>query len=298
MRIDGIAFASPDGLEDVTRYAYRPAESGPGRGDEELSVEAELPVGGATPAAEVIAELREALEGFFPGAFKLLGEGEATLAGAAGKFLAYCLDGGPGQATVVGKIVVANLGREGEPPGDWVKLAWSGSRDAGSLDAYVDPIVASFSAEADAPATVLPGHERRHAGPWALDVPAHLRGPRNFLWEDEEAELRVELSVLEAGADEPTIELGAAISGGEEVAREDSRLDEGERVDVRVRSDDDPHGESTLILAKRKIELGASDRGGHRWVVLSASAPSPEGPRLTTIVDALLASVRAEEEAR
>jgi hypothetical protein len=126
-----------------------------------------------------------------------------------------------------------------------------------------------------------------------LDVPADLRGPRTFIW--EAAELRIELTVLDDGDPEPVLEPGAAVAGGEVVARAEVALAGGERFDMRVRSDADPNGESTLILAKRRVELTQHPSTPlHRWVVLSSSAPSTEGPRLTEVIDALLASIRAE----
>ncbi|PRP99329.1 hypothetical protein [Enhygromyxa salina] len=293
MRVDGIAFDSPLGLEDGTHHTFSSSSSSAGT-PERLSVEFELPAGGATPAAEVIAEIRDSLSEFFGSSFTLVAEGQTTLAGEPAEFFTYRLDG---QEHIDGKIVIANLSA-GPNPGDWVKLAWEGDRDPSSLDAYLDPIFASFTTQADATPTVLPGHQRHSAGPWVLDVPAQLRGPRTFIWEDIEAELRIELTVLEDGEPEPVLEPGAAVAGGEEVARLERTIDGGARFDFRVRSDNDPNGESTLILAKRKVELTQLPSAPrlYRWVVLSASAPSTEGARLTAIIDTLLASIRAEGE--
>lgn len=285
MRVDGIAFESPAGLEDGTHYNF--SSSAP-HASEQLSVELELPTGGATPAAEVIAEIRQSLREFHAAAFTVVADGRTTLAGEPAQFFTYRLDG---NEQVVGKIVVANL-----DAGDWVKLAWEGDRDPGSLDAYLAPIIASFAPGTGAPTAVLSGHQRHSAGPWVLDVPAHLHGPRNFIWEDIEAELRIELTVLEDGDPEPALEPGAAVAGGEEVARLERAIEGGARFDIRVRSDADPNGESTLILAKRKVELTqlTSAPRLRRWVVLSASAPSTAGARLTSVIDALLGSILAE----
>ena len=295
MRVDGVAFESPAGLEDSTNYSYQARDT-----YEELSVEFELPIGRATAADEVLTEVSEGLEGYFASEYSTVARGDQVFVGQPGKFLQYRLDGGE---QVVSKIVVANTaadGRAGGQRGDWIKLAWSAwptakvSAGAG-VDAVVDPIVASFVPAGQARAPVLPGHVRQQAGDWVLDVPAHLVGPRTFIYEDTEAELRIELSVLDAGAGDPDLDPSLAIAGGEELTRSEHKLADGERLDVRVRSDADPNGDSTLILAKRKIDLVGAQAGEHRWVVLSANGPGSEAARLTRIVDALLLSVRAEE---
>jgi hypothetical protein len=299
MQVDGVAFESPAGLEDSTSYCFA-AESTP----EELTVEFELPVGEGEPAAAVIAESREGLEQFFEAKFAVVAEGSTTLAGEPGQFLTYRV---AGDEKVLSKIVVANVGPPagGAEPGaddparrDWVKIAWGDDRELDAIATYVDPILASFSPADQPPATVLPGHVRQQAGPWVLDLPAHLHGPRTFIFEDPEAELRVELSVLEADAEEPTLEPGVAGYGGEETSRDERELDGGERIDLRLRSDDDPHGESTLILAKRELELAGERAGESRWVVLSATAPSSQHARLEQIADELLASIHAVGEGR
>ncbi len=260
MRVDGVAFDAPAGLEDSSTYGYR------SRGAyEELTVEFELPVGAATPADEVIAEIREGLEGYFDAEFSIVAQGDQTFLGQPGKFLHYRLDGAE---QVVSKIVVANAVRADGTRGDWIKLVWSGEPAAASagIDAIVDPIVASFiPASGGARQPVLPGHVRQQAGDWVLDVPAHLAGPRTFVYEDTVAELRIEVKVLPPGASEP---------------------------DLDPDSDD---GQTARSFAKRRVDLVGRQAGEHRWVVLSASGPSREATRLTAIVGALLASVRAEE---
>ena len=285
MRVDGIAFTSPAGLEDSTNYSYQAAAR-----DEELSVEFELPVGAATPASEAMAQLRGGLADFFADAFCVVAQGEAALAGATGTCLQYRLAGSP---SVAAKVLIANVPG---PGGDWIKLRWAGVCDDAEISRVFDPIAASFVAQGagDARAEVPAGRRREVAGAYVFDVPAHLHGPRTFIFEDPEAELRVELSVMHGDEDEPELSAGVASAGAREVGREEQTLADGERVDLRVESDDDPNGESTLILAKRVIALAGERDGERRWVVLSASAPSRVGARLTTIVDALLASVRAE----
>jgi hypothetical protein len=305
MRVDGVAFESPAGLEDSTSYSYQAPSS-----HEELTLEFELPVGRATPAEIVMTDVHEGLAGYFAAEFVLVARGDQPFVGQPGKFLTYRLDG---SEQVVSKIIVANTARPdgpvgtakgGECPkqaGDWIKLAWSASPAAlasagGSVDAIVDPIIASVVPVERAPATVLPGHVRHQAGDWVLDVPAHLLGPRTFIYEDIDIELRVELSVLQAGAPEPTLEPGVAVAGGEELSRTEHTLADGARVDLDVRSDSDPNGESTLILAKRKVELVGGGVGTQRWVVISATSPARDGARLRSIIDVLLASVHAEAE--
>lgn len=296
MRVDGVAFESPAGLEDSTSYSYQARAT-----SEELNVEFELPVGRATPAHEVIADVREGLAGYFGAEFSIVGEGDQPLVGQPGKFLHYRLDG---SEPVVSKIVVANTVRADGARGDWIKLVWSeasGAVASASVDAVVDPIAASLvrvGAPIGSPPTpVLPGHVRQQAGDWQLDVPVHLVGPRTFIYEDIDAELRVELSVLDAGAQDPSLDPGVAIAGAEQISRRDQTLADGERIDLEVRSDSDPNGESTLILAKRNIELVGARTGERRFVVISATGPARDGARLRSIVDDLLASVHGEEPA-
>lgn len=292
MRVDGVAFESPAGLEDSTSYSYQARAT-----YEELNVELELPVGRAVPAEQVITEVREGLAGYFGAELTIVAQGDQVLVGQPGKFLQYRLDG---DEQVVSKIVVANTVRADGQRGDWIKLVWSAWPGAlaagGSVDAVVDPIAASVVPIAAALKPVLPGHVRQQAGDWQLDVPAHLIGPRTFIYEDIDAELRVELSVLDAGAPDPALEPGVAIAGAEQVSRSDQTLADGERIDLHVRSDSDPNGESTLILAKRNIELVGARAGERRYVVISATGPARDSSRLRSIVDDLLASVHGEEE--
>lgn len=291
MRVDGVAFESPAGLEDSTSYSYQAPST-----YEELTVELELPVGRATPAEAVIADVRESLAGYFGAELSIVAQGDQAFFGQPGKFLQYRLDG---DEQVESKIVVANTARADHQRGDWIKLAWSAwpgaLASAGSVDAVVDPIVASFAPIGTA-APVLPGHVRQQAGDWQLDVPAHLIGPRTFIYEDIDAELRVELSVLDAGASEPALEPGVAVADAEQVSRSEQTLADGERIDLQVRSDSDPNGESVLILAKRNIELVGARAGERRFVVISATGPARDGARLRGVVDDLLASVHGEED--
>lgn len=284
MRVDGVVFESPAGLEDSTSYGY--LASAP---DEDLTVELELPAGRATPAEQVVDDVRDGLAGYFGAAFQLLAQGDTTLAGAPAKFFDYAITG---DESVTGKIIVANIGAGG----DWVKLAWSSEVAPGSLDAHLAPVLASFGPADGARDPAPAGYARQQAGPWSLDVPARLQGPRTFVFEDIEAELRVELSVLDAGASEPELDAAAVSAGAEQLRADETELDDGARIDLELRSDDDPNGESTHILAKRRIELAGARQGQTRWVTVTATAPSRDGARLTAITDALLASIHAESE--
>jgi hypothetical protein len=291
MRLDGVSFEVPPGLEDSTSYVYR-SESP----FEELAVELELPPGGNTPAAEVIDDIRESLAGFYQGDFVVEAEAPAMLAGQPAHSLRYRLGGG--DELTHGKIIVGNPAEAG---GDWVKLNWLSETDHAGVDARVDAIAASFTAVDGARAApASSGHLRVQAGPWLLEVPASLEGPRTFIFEDPMAELRVELLVLRAGAAEPRLESAEAARAarGSVEQREAAALDagQGERVDLRISSAADPHGESTVILAKRRVDLEGERAGEHRWITLSAAAPSAEGPRLTTLIDDLLASLQASAD--
>lgn len=289
MRVDGVVFESPAGLEDSTSYGY--LASSP---DEELTVELELPAGRATPAEQVVDDVRDGLAGYFGAAFQLLAEGDTTLAGAPAKFFDYAITG---DESVTGRIIVANIGAGG----DWVKLAWSSEVAPGSLDAHLAPVLASFGPEDGARDPAPAGYVRQQAGPWSLDVPARLQGPRTFVFEDIEAELRVELSVLEAGAPEPELDAAAVSAGAEQLRADETELDDGARIDLELRypelrSGVDANGESTHILAKRRIELTGARTGQARWVTVTATSPRRDGARLTAITDALLASIHAESE--
>lgn len=290
MRVDGVVFESPAGLEDSTSYGY--LASAP---DEELTVELELPAGRATPAEQVVVDVRDGLAGYFGAAFQLLAAGDTTLAGAPAKFFDYAISG---DESVTGRIIVANIGAGG----DWVKLAWSSEVAPGSLDAHLAPVLASFGPAADTARDPAPaGYVRQQAGPWSLDVPARLQGPRTFVFEDIEAELRVELSVLEAGASEPELDAAAVSVGAEQLRADETELDDGARIDLELRypelrSGVDANGESTTILAKRRIELAGARTGQARWITVTATSPRRDGARLTAIIDALLASIHAESE--
>src|SRR5262245_44159579 len=116
MRVDGVAFESPAGLEDSTSYSFQARDT-----YEELTIEFELPVGRATPADEVIADVGEGLAGYFDAEYSVVAKGDQTFVGQPGKFLQYRLDG---SEQVVSKIVVANTVVDRQR-GDWIKLVWS-----------------------------------------------------------------------------------------------------------------------------------------------------------------------------
>jgi hypothetical protein len=82
MRVDGVAFDRPAGLEDSTSYSYHAPSS-----YEELNLEFELPIGRATPADEVIAEVREGLAGYFGAELSIVAQGDQVFVGQPGKFL-------------------------------------------------------------------------------------------------------------------------------------------------------------------------------------------------------------------
>lgn len=279
MVLDGIVFAAPAGLEDRTHYVHR--AEGP---REELTIELELPVGAATPAAEVIADQREAMAGFLDAAFGVEAEGETTLAGAPAKFMRYFIvDEGERK---YGKTIVGN-----PSAGDYVRINWKGEVEGAAVDGCVDPIVASFRVTAEAEPPPAAGLRTRYAGPWAYDLPERFSDPRSRIWTDGDS-LRVQLTVPASGA--APLELEALLArelepGRSQLARDDRPLPNGELVHLRQR------GSLELEWSVYVAVLRLHDpRGGGRdvaivWII--ATAPWSDDATLGRIVDALIASV-------
>jgi hypothetical protein len=275
MVLDGIAFAAPTGLEDRTNYVHR--AEGP---REEWSVELELPVGAATPAAEVIAEQREAMAGFLDAAFGVEAEGETSLAGAPAKFMRYFIvDDGERK---YGKTVVGNPGA-----GDYVRVNWKGEVDGAAVDATVNPIVASFRAASESEPPPAAGLRTRHAGPWAYELPERFSDPRTRIWTDGDS-LRVQLHVPPIGA--APLDLENLIDrelepGRTQLARDDRQLPNGVLAHLHQRGSLDL--EWAAYVAVLKLD-------GGREVSVVATAPWPDDAALGRIVETLLASVTLE----
>ncbi|MFO7567744.1 MAG: hypothetical protein R6X02_34195 [Enhygromyxa sp.] len=279
MVLDGIAFAAPAGLEDRSNYVHR-AEAP----REELSVELELPVGAATPAAEVIAEQREAMEGFLDAAFGVEAEGSTALAGAPARFMRYFIvDEGERK---YGKTVVGNPGA-----GDYVRINWKGEVDGASVDASVDPVVASFRAASASQAPPGPGLRTCYAGSWAYELPERFSEPRTRIWTDGDS-LRVQLSVPPPGA--APLELEGLIAtdldrSHTQLDRDDRELDQGTLAHLHQRGSLDREWAAYVALLRLDADEGA------REVSIVATAPWSEDARLEQIVEALIASVALAE---
>jgi hypothetical protein len=272
MVLDGIAFAAPTGLEDRSNYVHR--AEGP---REELSIELELPVGAATPAAEVIADQREAMAGFLDAAFGVEAEGETTLAGAPAKFMRYFIvDDGERK---YGKTVVGNPGA-----GDYVRVNWKGEVEGSAVDACVNPIVASFRVAAEGEPESAAGLRTRYAGPWAYELPERFSDPRTRIWTDGDS-LRVQLSVPPSGA--PPLELQDLIDrqlepGRTQLARDDRQLPNGVLAHLHQRGSLEL--EWAAYVAVLKLD-------GPREVSIVATAPWADDATLGRVVETLIASI-------
>lgn len=277
MVLDGIVFSPPAGLEDRTNYVHR--AEGP---REELQVELELPVGAATPAAEVIADQRESMEGFLDAAFGVEAEGETTLAGAPARFMRYFIvDRGERK---YGKTIVGNPGA-----GDYVRINWKGEVDRGAVDGCVDPVVASVRAASEAEPPPAAGLRTRQAGPWAYELAERFSDPRTRIWTDGDS-LRVQLTVPATGA--APLELDGLIAGQLDpshttLSRDDSALPNGVLAHLRRRGSLDREWSAYVAL----LQLD-----GPRQVAIVATAPWPDDPRLRQYVDTLIASVALADE--
>lgn len=273
MVLDGIAFTPPVGLEDRSNYVHR-AEAP----REELAVELELPVGAATPAAELLADQRESMAGFFDAAFGVEAEGDTTLAGSPAKFMRYFLvDEGERK---YGKTIVGNPGG-----GDYVRIDWKGEVDGAAVDACVDPILRSFRAASDEAPAPPPGMRTRYAGGWAYDLPERFTDPRTLIWSDGDM-LRVQLHVPVIGSGPLELEslLRSQLEPGRmEVARDDRELQDGALAHLQQR--DELGREWSAYVALLRFDADS------RELSIVATAAWSEDATLGRIVETLLTSV-------
>jgi hypothetical protein len=287
MVLDGIVFAPPAALEDRSNYVHRADAP-----REELSVELELPVGAATPAAEVIADQRESMEGFLDAAFGVEAEGATLLAGAPARFMRYFIvDDGERK---YGKTIVGNPGS-----GDYVRINWKGEVDAAAVDGCVDPVVASFRAATDAEPPAPAGLRTRYAGPWAYELPERFSDPRTRIWTDGDS-LRVQLSVAPIGAaplDVDELIANQLDRNRAQLARDESNIASsrsaagganGTLAHLRQRGSLDREWSAYVALLRLDADAGT------REVSIVATAPWPDDARLASIIDTLIASVELE----
>ncbi|EDM74403.1 hypothetical protein PPSIR1_17105 [Plesiocystis pacifica SIR-1] len=291
-RVDEIAFDSPAGLEDGTSYCFR--ADGPRT---ELTVEFELPGGGATPAAELLDDMCGQMKTHFQGDFGVDDQGELELMGQAVPYRHFhIMDGGQPKQ---GFTVAANIGN-GVHEGDYVKIGWLLDVDAGAVRGIVDPVLASWArADRPAPGPTPAGSTRRQAAIWAFDLPAQFSGPRSFTWEDVDAELRVGVTVhpLErfeqaGGPREPDLEAHVAellARGRAQVEREDVPIIHGAMLRLVTKDDYDDHWWS--CRARQAYEVGNPVRMRH--VEVAADGPLDAQEQLRRVVDELLASISA-----
>lgn len=303
--IDHVAFEAPAGLEDATRYAFGDDGPGPTEGatsdaslpasvpaglPSSLVVELEAPAGRATPAPEVIAELRESITTVFPFG-TILDEGQTLLDGRRAWFLAY--EVGPQGERTVGMVTVANL-----PDGDFVKLSMRVAELA-ELGPRFGPTLASVSLRGgQAPTPAGPGHRRERVGPIALDVPSDLPGPRSGLYVDADDRLRLRIAVRPVGADPVMLDdaIAADAKAGTLLDREDRSWSWGWWVRHRLRGVDPPHRERAVVRAGLTVtDPAATDDATPtrvRQVEIHGTAEGSRAPALHAAFDALLASVR------
>jgi hypothetical protein len=284
--IDHVAFEAPAGLEDATRWAFG-GESRP----EALTVELEAPAGRATPAPEVIAELRESITAVFPGG-EILDEGESMLDGRRAWYLAYAVEAA-GNDPVVGMVVVANLAG-----GDYVKLSMQVA-DRDELGERFGPPLASVSLRGGpAPLPAGPGYRRERVGPVALDVPNELHGPRSHLFMDADDRLRLRVTVRPPGAAAFDLDAALARDGAKVELRErqEQAWSWGRWVRCMGRGIDPPHREQALVRASLTVTVAAAVEGRPavvREVEIHGTAAPERVTGLYAAFDALLASVRA-----
>lgn len=289
--IDHVAFDAPGGLDDVTRYVF---------GDDVLEVELQMPSNGATPAAEVAADLRESIMAVFPSG-QILDEGETMLDGRRARFVAYEVGAPPEQ--VVGMAVVANLSG-----GGFAKLVLHAA-DRAELGPRFGPTLASVSLRGgEAPTRAGPGFRRERVGPIALDVPDELLGPRERLYADADDRLRLRISVRPVGAPVVTLEQAIARDAkrGTLLERDDRAWSWGWWARYRQRSANPPHRERAIVRAGLTVRApDAADQHQHqppaqieprvRQVEIHGTAEPSRAPTLYGAFDALLASVRWHE---
>lgn len=287
--IDHVGFEAPAGLDDATRWAFVDA-SHPAERPEVLTVELEAPRGRATPAPEVIAELRESIAAVFPFG-EILDEGETLLDGRRARFLAYAV-GGEDDPTV-GMVVVANLAG-----GDHVKLHVRVS-DREQLGPRFGPTLASVSLRGGpAPVPAGPGYRREHAGPLALDVPQELEGPRSHVFIDADDRLRLRATVRPPGSAPFDLEAALAADAlkGPLRERQEQAWAWGRWVRYLQRGADPPHREQAVVRALLSVTVAQARPGADaivREVELHGAAEPERATALYAAFDAMLASVRA-----
>jgi hypothetical protein len=157
LRVDDISFEVPRGLEDRTSYRF--VARAP---REELELSFEFPSGGGTPSAELIAAVRERLDGLPIGRLSIDEQGERELAGVPGHDLRFSCDDDDG-ARAIGYVAVANLG-SARNEADWVKFSWMLTLPLEQARAHIDAVLASVAPlDAPPPAATPPDWVRRRA---------------------------------------------------------------------------------------------------------------------------------------
>lgn len=283
-RVDEIGFTSPSGLVDVTGYGFRASDP-----RALLEVEFEQPVGAATPAAIALADVRGQLTDYLRSDFTLIAEGSLTLLGKPAEFLHYQFsDRG---APVQGFIVIANLGSE-QAEGDWVKLSWQLDLPAAAVRGVVDPVLASFTRGSAVAPTIA--SNLRQAGPWAFELPSRYTGPRSYVWQDDELEQRLAITVHPFDIDKPDLDARVAqlVAGGRVVdVRDDVPIIYGQLVRLRLH---DAAGEQFFACrVAQDYQVGNPVR--HRWVEVAADGLLADEAQLRKRVDDLLASIALED---
>jgi len=288
-QVEDVSFTGPSGLEDCTSYSFKATQP-----RAELFVEFERPAGDATPASEVLADVRQQHVDYLEAQFVVDDQGQIRIAGAPADYMQYQVD--DDGVAWFGLIAVANLG-SAEADGDWVKLAWQHEASATDLRALVDAVAASFAKASDPPPVATPpGWTRRQADIWAFDLPADFIGPRSFIWMDVDAELRVQLTIHPYGADKPELDarVAAVESRGQTIlAREDVPIIYGDLVRLHTRDDLDEEWFACRVV--QAYEVGNPVRV--RWIEVAADGPFTEQADLRRIIDGLLASLVVKEQA-
>ena len=280
--IDHVGYEAPAGLEDATRWVF-----GDEARPEAVTVELEAPAGRATPAPEVIAELRESIGVATPSG-EILDEGQTMLDGRRAWYLAYALSDEP----VVGMVVVANLAG-----GDYVKLHLQVA-EREELGTRFGPTLARVSLRGGpAPVPAGPGYRRERAGPVALDVPRELEAPRTHLFMDADDRLRVRVTVGPVGA--RPFDLDAALARDAAQAelreRQEQAWSWGRWVRYMKRGIDPPHREQAVVRAALTVTVVAAAEGRPavvREVEIQGTAAPERATALYAAFDALLASIR------
>lgn len=283
VRVDDVSFLPISALEDGTNYKYRSKAP-----RAEFSLEFELPAGGGTPAKDALADIRGQHVDYLGDKFSVDEQGELTLVGQPAPFMRYHF---PDRGTTqYGLLAFANLGSEaGER--DWVKLAWLHEGPEPALRELVDAVVASFAKASDPPPAPTPtGWTRRYAGRWAFDLPDYFLGPRSFVWNDIDAELRILLTVHPDGAEKPELEARVAAytkRGMTIVEREDEPITYGQLARLRLRDRHDREWFACPVV--QGYEVGDPVR--LCWVETGAQGPWTAQAQVRDFLDQLLASI-------